>query len=1026
MGKTLNKLALLGTAFTVAVPASMTGVSAKDYLNEGDNSLSLSIDQTEGIFNSRDKERAQWYSSKGQNKVYKTYRNYFYFYSPVRPRDVKTGVADYSGLYENWYTRYSLNEPGWDTRYMLVTRDRNSSKYNQNFKTKTKSLASVKRGTGGGFENSKNVDKYGQFAGIYGEWRYLGYSKDGTTVGNPMFPEDYISNYNPLYKTYTVRPWDTNGWAKTYVPGSSYDRAKSNASSAKERQLYKDKLDAINKIRKQSPIMATKSASWWMDRLSLTSDPINDTAVFRGAWSKDGSNRYTEWSLVNDETPKNLMVQEMIVRRADTGAVVAKFNRSQAEVEKGVQSYFGDKKLYTGTAYNVEVKVKNLNKTTTSLSKSMVEIGFKENYNSKNTYPSDFKGGTYGNEFNKLVTGAKIPGNSSKTFTLQNVVIPDRAKDTTIRMSTMIGADHREAQDNLNTIDDIGVLPIKVVGKPGDMKLDKIELIDAKGKVVPNPIPGESYKVRYSYEYNGADIKNSVYKSHKDKNGNTWYEFIRYDYPSVPLSVNSTINRTLPGMSSKGVQAGDVLSETIRKNSTVRNGQTFQFTTSKYEVYEVPKLKATGDFNIGSAYGEFNSNGKTDVGSKSWGESYDYSVKDLQVVPRTERTPVDGKMTVAVSFTAVQTLPKTAKDAGFEQEVDVFVNVAGKPYNVTEQLKAGSNKNIVVEAKVDAKLNKPINATVEINRSKNAWEKDLATQANNKATTVVIPSLIKKANLYSNDSTSNTGAFVTSRMLSPLTDTKQWKTNTTNSWTQDYEVRTIQGDKTTYKTASGKTNVFYKYRNEPTKSTPVKQTEAYKIEKVLFKSKFTTDNALGTDGWVDMVTAQKDALIKAGYGYELKVIVGYNTNALSNQPTKKSISGGKGTTVRPYNVAPNIPEELFVKTSDGKVLSVSGKGGTEGKLQVKRSGTTENAKWEYTLKSTSSLGVTEKGKIYVGENVKDDKYSLDVWTPVINGIPTKLDSSTGAYKINPLADHKKLKFEVKGSARDDLVDTIIQ
>ncbi|WP_442637616.1 hypothetical protein [Rossellomorea marisflavi] len=1020
MGKTLNKLALLGTAFTVAVPTTIAEVSAKDYLNEGDNSLTLSIDQTEGVFNSRDKERAQWYSSKGQNKVYKTYRNYFYFYSPVRPRDVKKGVADYSGLYENWYTRFSLSESSWDTRYMLVTRDRSSSKYNQNFKTKTKNLSTVKQGIGGGFEESKNVDKYGQFAGIHGEWRYLGYSKDATTIGNPMFPEDYIGKFHPLYKTYTVRPWDTNGWAKTYVPGSSYDRAKANASSAKERQLYKQKLDAINKIRKQSPIMKTKSASWWMNRLSLTSDPINDTAVFRGAWSKDGSNRYTEWSLVNDTTPKNMMVEEMTVKRADTGAVVAKFNRSQAEVEKGVQSYFGDKKLYTGTAYNVEVKVKNLNKTKTTLSKSMVEVGFKENYNAKNTYPSDFKGGTFGNEFNKVVTGAKIPGKSSRTFTLKNVVIPDRAKDTTIRMSSMIGAQHRDAQDNLNTIDDVGILPIRVVAKPGDMKIQNIQLVNKDGKVVPNPIPGESYKVRYTYKYSGADIKNAVYKTRKDKDGNTWYDFVRYDYPSVPLSVNSTINRTLPSKTSGNKLSGDVLNQTIKKTSTVRNGQTFEFET-KFNVFEVPKLSATGDFNIGSAYSEFNSNGKTDSGSKSWAEKYDYSVENLQVLPRTERATANGKIKVAVSFTAVQTLPKTAKDAGFEQDVDAQVTVNGKTITVNENLKAGKNKNIVVETEVDAKVNQPINASVFLNRSTNAWESDLLTQKNNQASTVVNQTLLDA--MKSNDFNTNTGGFVTSKMLSP-TD-KAWKTRTSNSWTQNYEVRTVNGNKVDYTTASGSAKSFYKYRKGALESIKVPQNESYEIKEVLFKSKFTKDNGLGKnkDGWVSMMTAEKEALIKAGYGYELKVVVQYKTNAFSTQPKKASASKGKGTTVRPYNVEGNFPNNLFVKTPD-KTLSVNK--GLVGKVVKDTPGLKE---WEFTLQPTTSLGVKENGKVYVGENVKDGKYGIQVWTPVVNGVPTKkLKSVNGlsVYSPSQLADQKKLKFEVKGSATDDLVDTIIQ
>lgn len=1035
--KALTKLLLVGTAFAVSIPAGLGEVSAKNYLNEGDDSLNIPIDDSsQGTFNKNDKERAQWYASKGQNAVYKTYRNYFYFYSPVRPRDVKKGLADYSGLYENWFTRDSGDVQDWDTSKLLVTTNKNSPLYNQNFKTKAIPLARVKGQVGGNtYVNSIHVDKYGQFAGRTGEWRYLGYGADGTTVGNPTFPEDYNRGFDPLSHPYVVEPWNTTGWAKTFVPGSSFDIATNNNLVPEEQSRYKKKLRAIQLLRQQNPVMATKSNSFWMKRLSLMSEPINDSAAFRGAWEPaPGVERYVEWTLINDQDQRNLMVQEMTVTRADTGEVVAKFNRNTPGVEKGIQSYYGDKKLYTGTAYNVQVKVKNLADQATTLSQSEIEVGFKENYDASINYPSDFKGGANGNEFNKAVSGTKIGKKATKTFNLTNVVIPNSAQDTTLRFSSLIGAGHRKAGDNLDTTDDIGVLPIQVVAKPGDMKFSSVDLVKADGTVATNPVPGEKYKVRYNYVYTGADIRYPVYVTKSDKAGNTWKEFTGYQYPKVPLAVTSVIDRTLPG---KGTTlSGDKISETLKLSTTVKNGKKLSFTTTTAEVYEVPRIQANSTFEIeGTKYDLFNLNGGNDAGLKKWDENYDYSVENLQVIPRTERSSADGKMKVAVSFSAIQTLPKSAKDAGFEQSVDMKVVVDGKAHYITEHMKAGKNKNIVFETTVDAKVGQAIHAEVFVNDSAQAWESDLLTQANNQAKTAFVQGLLTSSSAFSNDLNTNTAGFVTG-MLFP-TD-KQWKTRTSNSWNQTYTIHNVEGEKVSYTTMSGTKKDFFKYRKEAVTTKTVAQKETYKIENILFKSKYTKDNELGAmkDGWVDMKTAQDLARIKAGYGYELKITVKYDTNALTSQPAKKDIPSfsnrasrdGKATLVRPYNVAPNIPNDLFVKTSDGKVLSVSGsRGSVPGLVPDATNGT--NGRYTFTLKPSNPFGVKEEGKIYVGEDVKDGEYALDVWTPVINGIPTKnLSTVNGltAYTPSQLADFQTVKFEVKGSATDDLVDTIIQ
>lgn len=1037
MKKKLTKALVTGVALSVVVPTIAQPVQAKDYIADGKNSLSFNRNKTEGFFNPKDKTRAEYYEKLGANKVYKTYRNYVYYYSPVRPRTVKSGLQNHSGLYENYKTRTALDEPNWNTRNLLVTTNRSSSLYNQNFKVKAKSLSSAKSGKNGGFVASVNKDKTGTFAGRYGEWRYLGYSDDGAATGNAFFPEDYSYKYNPSTYPYVTKPWTKSGVPKMFVPGSAYD------GGTKGTGQYDTKARMVKKLLDQTPGFKAQSTSvaYWMDRLSLTSAPIEDTAVFRGVWNvaKNGRTpvyRYVEYTVINEKVKRNLMVTRMEIIEKDSGDVVAIYTNNTPGKSTGTVSYRGDKAMFTQTKYDVKITVKNLNNTATKLSQSELEAGFKKNYNPTTAYPDNFKGKN-GNEFTQRLKAQKIPANGQVNFMLSNVVVPDDQANKMIMVNSLIGDAHRTGEDNLLSDDDAGVIPISVKEKPGDMGIEKIELIDEKGKVVPQPIPGERYRVRYTYKYEGGDIRYATYKRNVDKEGNVYYTFDGYVYPKVNLSVKSSIERKLPQGRS------DVSQETISLTSRVYNGSEFKFETKEAVLYENPYVKATGDFDISDGYSRYNSG--SDRHSKTWQRPYDYAVKDLQVVPRTERTSTPGKMKVAVSFTATQDAPTEATRVGFQEELDfaVDVKVGNKTYTkeITEHVREGENRNIVVEMDVDAKPTDVITAAVEANYTQDAWEWNSKGNVydNNRAVTIGnLSNLTPTGGNYNDD---NTFAYVSPYMLSP--EDEEWVPNTSNEWMQTYEVRNFDGQRVTYKSQNGTNFSFTKYRrNLKVEDIERKQEESYEIEEVLFRSKFTKDNKMGEDGWVNMLATTEAPRIKAGYGYELKVKVRYKTNALDNQPAKKDIPNfnsrgsrtGEGTAVRPYNVAPNIPEEIFVKIPGmNKPLSVNGKQvsgkSTLAKMDVKRSGTAGDTVLEYTLKATQEMGITEPGKLYVGENVKDGFYPIQIWTPQINGIGTKnptVENGKTVYESSLLADFREVEFEVKGSATDDLVDSIIQ
>ncbi|WP_242306616.1 hypothetical protein [Bacillus cereus group sp. BfR-BA-01317] len=406
-----------------------------------------------------------------------------------------------------------------------------------------------------------------------------------------------------------------------------------------------------------------------------------------------------------------------------------------------------------------------------------------------------------------------------------------------------------------------------------------------------------------------------------------------------------------------------------------------------------------------------------DTSRKKWHSLYNYKVENIEILPKTERPVEAGYQTFAVKFDVVNEVPDEVKD--FEKDIKIGINLNGEKQLFTEHIGIGKNKNIVKEMKVwiDPKTTSKVDAQVYVNIDKNAWEEDLNTQADNKGdTSIPVKGSGKTA-----------GAKI-EEPPNPFKKACALSKNTKNTWNQYYELHEWAGQLKRY-SANGKSYEFYKYNAGSKHDGTVQQQEEYKISKVLFKSKLTKDLNLGKekDGWVDLAKGEVGK-IKAGYGYELKVDVDYNTNAFETEPQPWT-SGGTGQWVRPKHVAPNIPNELYIKTPDGKLLSVSGVHGTNKGLDVKREGDRSKVSMTYTIKPKDTLGIKDAPKIYVDPNTKDGTYKLQVFTPEINGIPTKSRmegsklTSVGDMLCDNLAD---LKIEVIGSATDDLKTHIVQ
>ena|GEM_PF-5926927 len=930
-------------------------------------------------FNNLGQTQKNWYQSGGRTNLvfYSSYKG-FTFYSPVPlPADAPYSTnRSYGQMYENANKTTSV-----PASWTLVDKSYpNLKKYSA--PANDVSLNNLSQGMG-------ITNTYAPYKGVNGEWRYLGYSSFGNEIVNPYFPSDNSVNY-----TTGNYPYDTNPWVSSLAcPGgkSIWDYTTDNIT-------YEQKLDAIYQLLQQQPTMRAKSTdlNYWANRLSLRTDPIVTSAVFVG--TRNNHNQYRAVSVISKAN--NLRVTSEVVKDKATGAIIGSYTRNSTDPNNFNPTTYVADKLKVGNEYTVTVQVKNMSDKATITNPSVIDVGTGTGsaYNSNTLDFSD-------NQYKANVTlNSVYSAGETKTFTW-DLAIPEDA-GSGMRVTALIDQIHNENGDNTDPNDDTANIPFQITGGGGNFGIKSIKLVDKNGVEQDKATPGEDYKIRYYVHYTGEDVKIPIYRteyySYTGADGqshtSSYTVFDHWYYPVEYLPLYSTIYRNIPPVYSYA----DVRSTTIDDYDTVVNGKTYIYTTSTYQTYEVPVIKTTASLSSYMTSIEkdpTSANPSDNSLSAEWHEIYDLSVNNVKVLPITETPYTAGYQTFAVQFDINSKAPSWLNT--YEKDASVVVALGNQTTPIKVHLTKGSNTLITQEMKVwvDPKAQKQLTATVTMNYDKMTWEEDVLSPKNDQASAV--------ANIVPPYDPHN-GAPVQ---------------NTTNSWTENYNIHNWTGVHKVYTDVGGRTHSFNQYSSVGNNPQSKAQNESYKITSIKFRSKLTTDTQQGAnkDGWVELTNPGVVGMIKAGYGYELKISVNYNTNAFI-QPTF-NVYGTymeNGNWVRPYNVTPNLPDQLFVRTPDGQILSVDGYSNTNAGLDYSKSGDMKtNETWVYTIKSKDTLGIKSVPKIFIDENTKDGVYNLQVFTPMINGVPTKTSGS-------PLCDSKTVQIKIQGSDTDDLKSHITQ
>lgn len=524
------------------------------------------------------------------------------------------------------------------------------------------------------------------------------------------------------------------------------------------------------------------------------------------------------------------------------------------------------------------------------------------------------------------------------------------------------------------SIGNIAENKLNVIIDRGNFVAEKVEMVAKDGTVVSDPTPGHAYKLRYVYKY--------VSVNGKDARRNTK---VRVDYNIGRQMVGATLH----GRDDSGTTSTKTLTMKPKHN------QTYAF-ESDYHIFETGQVDTTATVVVGED--RYDQNKKDNTHANRWESEYDIRVQNVRVVPSESTNGQVQKGQSLVQFDVEYQVPSFVDELG--QDVSFLVSVDGKTISTEQHIRSGMNRNLSIPMDVDLSGadEQVVKAAIFANHTREVYETDIATQENNKGTGQ---------------------AMVTAPKVTPFKDNNRKET-----WKQYVETNKWKGEPLSYKTFTKKAASFIRFTSKDTIQSAFRDvSEGYQIDAVWFRSRLTRDEEMGPqkDGWVNLL--KEDGVIRAGYGYELKMDVSYDTNALDQDFENKV--GVDGVWTRPSLIRPILQDNIYVEMPDGTIRSVQGDGGTEKALRVKEKITKKGqTTWTFDIEGDSKLGADTVGRFYIGEDVKDGRYPLNVFTPKITGISGKMTSDKDARTHLLFDSRPDLGIKVIGASVDDVTDHI--
>lgn len=839
------------------------------------------------------------------------------------------------------------------------------------------SLSSYRAGEGTSFIYSAPYEGADDLVGQRLEFRFMGYTENGTIISNPYFPAD-----NPTSSTNAEYPWDATANLGAYgFEWSELDNDTATKAEWINKYLLRDCVTG-----QVSDLAGVGDADYWMNKFIVAGNP----AVTSGVWigSRDGGAGYRTVTTTSEPKP-NLRVAWLQVENQD-GTQIGQ------QGEKGAFSRY----YSSGTSY-MEANQKDM-KLAPELDEEGNEVGvdrggtYKAHIWVKNINPPDHKTEYfYPTGLKRFVTYGKTePLQYAPDHALANNEV-DIGPDKLIEKDRLAHSEHigsgatiefeyeftvpedavgyyREevalppgysyaidgnpsaGHDDFANADNAAWLIYKI--NPNDLTITDIQFIDEDGMPTTEPDPTKRYKVQYFVKYIGADMKYPVDVKVKD------------------IAVKNKAGSLL---SAPGTE--------LKKQVQMKKNDTVIYETDYMDITE-PYIWATGTVSSEEQWNEDEGkavNNNT-MEKKIQGVDWNLQLKIKSIDPVKTKVPQSGKtQSYVINYEVNYITPTSITESSLDTDVALKMTSS----------EAG-NKILTDEISLQKGINNFSFVVDDINLVSGNYDINFELMVN--------PSHDKPAyeTVWPNDNIDSIKTTIIPDTGSPC---EREETETHHEWTQEFQLKTWTG----HYNNKGRCIKKYKYPKEY-----VDMYEDYKITKFDFTSKLESDTK-GEGTVVDLMS--NDGRIKAGYGFTLDMEYIYKTNRKVDQPREWSSCESGQKIQRTKINSLTVPTKIFVELPDGQLVSNVEEKGATPLLECTASGSWDNRKIKCSVKKGNTFGVKETKKLYIDENTKDGTYPMTACLEEFSGVPGKTNAS-----FPTMYDKKKTNIVVKGSYKDDV------
>ncbi len=789
-------------------------------------------------YRTKDGKQSPQYRFYGGNKKFweEFHWNEFHWYSIVPRKNPKADDMNMKNMLENNQT-----ELGCDGNYLVSSSDCNLKKGRQD--PRTRQFMGNNSGT--------TLITVGPHKGKYYEWRYLGYTPDGEPVDNPFFPDDYTVRNTRWYE----RNWQTLDQVSGYIERTQYD-----FNVERKIKWIKEKLLPANPELIHPRRTLQQNAEFYAKVFSVRSNPDISTGIVTG-WHKrpDGSLRYVSFVMKKPVKPNLRLVEFNVYLKKDTNGdgvddltLIAWSKRNpnnDNDIKETRKMLYG--KVSRGQTYVFTAKVKNM-KTGANRNTKHQPITL------DHMYAFDEQALKF-NEYSVVYEGADgARPTSPKSVINYGETVEFKWEYTVplhVQRKFLVAADipigFFEKGDNIFRGDDKTEFIFNV--EQEDIGLvNRVELIDmVTRQVTTDVVPGRTYTLRYFVK----KFKGNVPVGNPNNPS-------RNPFASIDVLVSDLVS-TERGLADQRAtrtlrRSGDVVAIEVPNAITARGPCIF----TRFVLNE--KHRRNGQSTDFSNDGPIERRICSDI---------NISVKNLLVKPQTVKLPY-GTNSSRESLSFSFDVTNYNKEG---QTKDI-------PFVIYKQGTVLHRGTVVVPA------NKTITHSVHVsNVPLSVGNETFYVEVNYpNPTRRWVEYLSSGADPYADNIAKN--GILVERNETPVAECRL--THTRNDWTTRYYLYEWNGTREYYwvpgwweyddkgnkiRWHDGYWSSYCKTNWTRSWTEDVSHYETYRVKHIWFKSKVTKDEG---QEWVDVLNGGI-AKVRAGYGFELKIVVEYVTTTRS-------------------------------------------------------------------------------------------------------------------------------------------------